>query len=88
MRGGGACDSEKYLSKYCGVEVGGLLRSWDAVLALIQIPQVWIPTTILSWLLLGKKASGGQEWGLVLRVTKLVPTGKSLRSCAKYAQVL
>ena len=45
-------------------------------LPLIQIPQVWIATTILSWFLLGKKALGGQEWGLVLRVTKLDPTGQ------------
>jgi hypothetical protein len=45
-------------------------------LPLIQIPQIWVVLTMLSWFLLGSKALGVSEWGLRLSITKLDSKGK------------
>jgi hypothetical protein len=45
-------------------------------LPLIQIPQIWVVLTMLSWFLLGRKALGVSEWGLHLSIIKLDSKGK------------
>jgi hypothetical protein len=52
-------------------------------LPLIQMPQLWIALTLLSWILIGRKALGAVEWGLLLDVMNLEdPRGK--RSSMSY----
>ena len=44
-------------------------------LPLIQMPQLWIALTMLSWIFIGRKALGAVEWGLLLVVMNLDDSG-------------